>query len=257
MRKRLQVQIKGLVQDVGFRPFLFALVEEHAVAGQVLNDGCGVRLEIEGEAEAIERFIATCRASPPPLARIETIECRNAGAPLGLTAFTIAASQGGEAAKFTLLSPDVAGCADWLQELFDPRDRRFHYPFINCTNCGPRFTIIQDAPYDRERTTMSAFSLCADCEREYHDPHNRRFHAQPNACAVCGPTVRSTGFSRNGPEDEDQFRLKAGLQTEVIEQAGEWLRRGDIVAIKGIGGYHLACAAFSDEAVRKLRAKNP
>lgn len=242
MQRRLQVQIKGIVQGVGFRPFLFALAEEHAVAGQVLNDGCGVQLEIEGEAEAIERFLAACRMSPPLLARIETIECRNAGTPLGLTAFNIAESEGEEATKFTLLSPDVTVCVDCLQELFDPRDRRFRYPFINCTNCGPRFTIIRDVPYDRERTTMSAFPMCADCKREYHDPRQRRFHAQPNACATCGPRVFIAG-NTSVPSDE------------VIEHAAEWISRGEIVAIKGIGGYHLACDALNDEAVQKLRER--
>lgn len=255
MRKRLQIRITGIVQGVGFRPHLFALAAKHAVTGRVLNDGHGVALEVEGETKALENFLAECRTAPPPLARIETVECADAGAPVGLTEFIIAESQHSEQHKFTLLAPDVATCDDCLRELFDPHDRRFQYPFINCTNCGPRFTIIEDVPYDRARTTMSSFPMCADCAREYHDPRSRRFHAQPNACAVCGPAVRSTGNSRNELKEPSRFRLKAGLQTDALEQATEWLQRGDIVAIKGIGGYHLACHALNDEAVRRLRAR--
>jgi hydrogenase maturation protein HypF len=242
MKQRWRVHISGIVQGVGFRPFLFALAEKHGLVGSARNDGHGVALDIEGDAVALKDFLIECRSAAPPLAAIETITCENAGAPRGLNAFSIAASLDHEQYKFTLLAPDVSVCDDCLRELFDPRDRRFHYPFINCTNCGPRFTIIQDVPYDRARTTMSAFLMCPDCAREYDDPRNRRFHAQPNACAVCGPRLSLLGEETTGSD-------------EVIMRTVEYLRRGEIIAIKGIGGYHLACDALNNDAVRKLRER--
>lgn len=242
MKRRWQVHITGIVQGVGFRPFLFALAEKHGLVGSACNDGHGVALDIEGDEKALKNFLADCRSDAPPLAVVENITCENAGALRGLAAFSIAESLNQEQNKFTLLSPDVAVCDDCLRELSDSHDRRFQYPFINCTNCGPRFTIIEDVPYDRARTTMSAFPMCAACAGEYSDPRNRRFHAQPNACEVCGPRLSQPG-------DETT------VGNEALALTIEWLRQGGIVAIKGIGGYHLACDALNDAAVRKLRER--
>jgi hydrogenase maturation protein HypF len=221
--------VRGIVQGVGFRPFVFGLAQRHALAGFVLNDGGGVVIEVEGEQGSLERFAAALEREAPELARVDSIAVRQLE-PSGAAGFTIEASagQGGRA----LIPADAATCTDCLRELFDPADRRYRYPFINCTQCGPRFTIVTGVPYDRQRTTMAAFPLCAACRREYEDPGDRRFHAEPIACPVCGP------------------RLSLSLDDAV-----ESLRKGAILAVKGLGGYHLACDAADEAAVARLRAR--
>jgi hydrogenase maturation protein HypF len=182
VRKRLRVT--GVVQGVGFRPHVYNLASRLGLAGFVLNDGAGVVVELEGTPEGVNEFVTQLPAVPPPRARIDSLEEEELE-PRGEEAFAIRESVPGEAA--TLVSPDLATCGDCLDELLEPADRRHRYPFINCTNCGPRFTIIQGVPYDRPKTTMSSFAMCPACRAEYDDPGNRRFHAQPNACAACGP----------------------------------------------------------------------
>ncbi|MGP0103132.1 MAG: carbamoyltransferase HypF [Solirubrobacteraceae bacterium] len=249
-RARVRARVEGVVQGVGFRPFVHRLAHEHALSGWVRNDEHGVLLEVEGEADAVERFLQRLSGEPPPLASVERVRAERLE-PGGLEGFRILrSSAAGEPAA--LVSPDVAPCEDCLAELFDPGDRRHRYPFINCTNCGPRFTIVRGVPYDRARTTMSAFEMCSACRAEYEDPANRRFHAQPNACPKCGPTMRlivcgehdSTTQGEGTPAGEDAL---AGAVAALIA--------GRIVAVKGLGGYHLACRADNERAVAELRAR--
>ena len=241
-RVRRRLVVRGIVQGVGFRPFVYGLAVRHQLAGFVGNDSQGVFIEVEGPPAAIDAFIGELRANPPPLASIESI-ASEALPPKGETAFVIVASAQ-QAGASTSISPDVAICADCLRELFDPSDRRYRYPFINCTNCGPRFTIIRDIPYDRAQTTMASFAMCPRCAAEYHDPNNRRFHAQPNACPDCGPRV---WFERPGQA--------VVWDDAAIRAAQDALRAGQIVAVRGIGGFHLACDATSDAALQALRAR--
>lgn len=237
-----KIEINGVVQGVGFRPFVFNLAERLGLFGWVLNHSGGVEIEVEGPAVAVEKFIVALRDKAPPLARIEGLTAREV-TPRGYDHFEIRRSER-QAGRYQLISPDIATCADCLRELFDPQDRRYRYPFINCTNCGPRFTIISDIPYDRPNTTMRVFEMCPDCRREYEDPRDRRFHAQPNACPVCGPRLELVDIAGDrlyGPE--------------VLSRAVELLNTGHILAIKGLGGFHLACDATDARAVRALRAR--
>ncbi|MDX6476057.1 MAG: hydrogenase maturation protein HypF, partial [Gaiellaceae bacterium] len=221
--------VTGIVQGVGFRPFVFSLAQRHALAGFVLNDGEGVSIEVEGAAEELERFARALESEAPELARIDLVRVRELE-PSQQAGFTIEASaRGGGSAP---IPADVATCGDCLRELFDPADRRYRYPFINCTQCGPRFTIVTGVPYDRPLTTMAGFPLCPDCRREYEDPADRRFHAEPIACPVCGPQI-----------------------SLALEDAVSLLHEGAILAVKGLGGYHLACDAADEEAVSRLRAR--
>jgi hydrogenase maturation protein HypF len=239
--RRVQARVDGVVQGVGFRPYVFRLAEEVGVGGFVRNDSRGVVVEVEGAPAAVDRFLAELPARAPALAVVEHVSVRSI-APDGTREFTIreSAVRGAAAA---LVSPDTATCDDCLAELGDPADRRFRYPFINCTNCGPRFTIVRGVPYDRPATTMASFAMCDACRAEYDDPRDRRFHAQPNACPACGPEARLLGASpRDG--ERDAVAAAAGL-----------LRDGAIVAVKGLGGYHLACRADDDAAVATLRAR--
>lgn len=235
--------MQGIVQGVGFRPFVYGLAQRYALGGFVLNNSNGVLIEIEGESPAVDAFIDTLQHEPPPLARIEAVQAEMLP-PRGELVFSIAHSAAG-AARRTLIAPDTATCDDCLREVFDPADRRFGYPFINCTNCGPRFTIVQDVPYDRANTTMRAFPMCPACHAEYDDPLNRRFHAQPNACPVCGPQVwfESTDCARDV------------LDLPPLDVALVALEHGAILAIKGLGGYHLACDAWNNDAVNQLRTR--
>ncbi|MGB5186381.1 MAG: carbamoyltransferase HypF [Acidimicrobiia bacterium] len=234
VRRRLRVS--GIVQGVGFRPFVYGLATSAHLAGFVGNDTDGVFIEVEGEADAVAGFVSDLERCAPPAARIQRIEAEDVS-PAGDTSFGIVASH--HAATGTaLVSPDLRTCDDCLVELHDPGDRRHNYAFINCTNCGPRFTIIERTPYDRPETTMRQFRMCEACQAEYDDPADRRFHAQPNACAACGPSVRSVPPSR-----------------DAIRHARQRVAAGDIVAIKGLGGFHLACDATSDSAVATLRER--
>ena len=236
------MKVNGIVQGVGFRPFIFQLAEAYGLNGEVANTSSGVSIHVEGGAEQVAAFETDLAEKSPPLSYIveiigQTDTIRN------YPDFTIAKSKG-KAKVSTLISPDVSVCKDCLAELFDPADRRYHYPFINCTNCGPRYTIIDDIPYDRPKTSMRHFKMCAACQSEYDDPSNRRFHAQPNACADCGPHVHLY-----------DNRRKRIFQKDPIEKTGQLLKQGDILAVKGLGGYHLAVDATNTDAVKRLRRR--
>jgi hydrogenase maturation protein HypF len=234
------LRVWGIVQGVGFRPTVYRLAVERGLGGWVLNDAEGVLIELEGPETGVDSFVSALERDPPPLARITAIESESL-APLGEREFRIAPSAAGR--RVALVSPDMAACDDCRRELLDPADRRYRYPFINCTNCGPRYTIIKDIPYDRRFTSMHRFEMCEDCAREYHDPMDRRFHAQPDACWVCGPKVWL--------EDEGR-RPVAG---EPIETLCRLLEQGAVVAVKGLGGFHLAVDAGSEAAVARLRQR--
>ncbi|MCK4242039.1 MAG: carbamoyltransferase HypF, partial [Dehalococcoidia bacterium] len=236
----LQISVRGVVQGVGFRPFVYQLATKHDLKGWVLNTSGDVKIEVEGEKEALDQFIVELERMAPPLARIEGITA--AGAPAkGYTQFEIRHSLA-EEGKYQLVSPDIATCEACKRELLSPEDRRYRYPFTNCTNCGPRFTIIEDIPYDRPKTTMRHFKMCPDCQREYDAPLDRRFHAQPNACPKCGPFLELT--------DSDGRTIAV---EDVIAEGSRLLKEGKILAIKGLGGFHLACDATNGEAIQTLR----
>ena len=242
---RARIIVRGIVQGVGFRPFIYRLANDHELKGWVLNSTEGVVMEVEGHTERLEEFIANITLKAPPLAVIEKVES-SLLPPVGYQSFIIQASQERED-KFVLISPDIYICPDCLRELFDPLDRRYRYPFINCTNCGPRFTIIKDIPYDRPKTTMAVFQMCPSCEEEYHNPSDRRFHAQPNACPTCGPRV----WLVNGEAAGDS----AAEDAEAVTTVRYLLSRGAIVAVKGLGGFHLACDATNSAAISLLRER--
>lgn len=242
MEVRRQIEVSGIVQGVGFRPYVYRLATARGLAGTICNTSAGVMIEVQGPAEQVADFVERLPAEAPPLARITGVTQRDVPCN-GEREFRIAHSQAGEAVR-TLISPDVAICPDCLRELFDPADRRYGYPFINCTNCGPRFTIVRDIPYDRPSTSMAAFRMCPACQAEYDDPLNRRFHAQPNACWDCGPQV--------------ELRDRSGQQVEgrdAIAETARVLSAGSIVAVKGLGGFHLAADATNAAAVALLRER--
>jgi len=241
--RRVRARVDGTVQGVGYRPFVYRLADELGIAGWVLNDERGVLVEAEGSPDAVEAFVARLSSDAPPLAEVRGVRAE-AVAVVGAAGFEIVASERGGAATAPV-TPDSASCADCLAELADPDDRRHRYPFSNCTNCGPRFTIVQGIPYDRPLTTMAGFEMCDACQAEYEDPLDRRFHAQPNACPVCGPQARL--LERDGTPVE-------GLE-DPLAAAAQDLLDGRILAVKGLGGYHLACRADSEEAVAALRAR--
>jgi hydrogenase maturation protein HypF len=240
--ERRAVTVEGIVQGVGFRPFVYSLATRLELGGFVHNQSGRVRIEVEGSPSSLERFVRELREQAPPLARIDALACEKRAA-RGETDFRIEASDhDGDSPIF--ISPDVATCPDCLAELFDPADRHYRYPFLNCTNCGPRLTIIEGAPYDRRRTTMAAFPMCAACAAEYSDPRNRRFHAQPAACPACGPRLSVC--------DADGRPLDS---TDPLATFVDVLRQGRIGALKGLGGYHLACDAASLSVVQELRQR--
>ena len=240
-RNRLRVRVEGVVQGVGFRPFVHGLASAGGLSGLVGNDTTGVFIEVEGAPGELERFLAALEGDAPPLAVIDRVETEVIDRTGGV-GFTIVESEpGGE--RQTLISPDTATCDDCLAELLDSGDRRFRHPFINCTNCGPRFTIIRDVPYDRPLTTMSGFAMCADCRREYEDPVDRRFHAQPICCPACGPSLRL--IDRDG----------AAIAGDPVSTAVQLLAAGGVLAVKGVGGYHLAALASQEPAVTALRSR--
>ena len=242
---RVRARVQGVVQGVGFRPFVYRLAREEQLGGFVLNDERGVVLEVDGRADAVVSFLSRLARESPPLAVVERVDCDRLES-TGERDFHIVESvRSGEADA--LVAPDAATCEDCLAELRDPRDRRFRYPFINCTNCGPRFTIVRGVPYDRPATTMAGFAMCAACRREYDDPGDRRFHAQPNACPGCGPHARLL--------DADGTPHDSGDSADAVAAAARRLAEGAVLAVKGIGGYHLACAAADEQAVRALRAR--
>lgn len=250
--RRKRIDVRGIVQGVGFRPFVFRLATELRVSGFVRNTSEGALIEVEGTRAALERFLSEIVAEKPPLAQIEDVAVSEL-APSGETGFCIEDSLD-EAGKFALISPDVGTCENCWQDFSNPRNRRFGYPFTNCTNCGPRYTIIRDIPYDRATTTMESFQMCAACQAEFDDPLSRRFHAQPNACPNCGPglaLVKSEDFVPG----EDLNYVSRDSNKNVIRNVRQSLGEGAIVAIKGLGGFHLACDAENDAAVRRLRER--
>jgi len=243
------IDVAGIVQGVGFRPFVAGLANELGLRGHVGNDATSVFIEVAGPASAIDELVERLATEPPPLARIDRIT-RTAIEPRSVSqrsGFEIAASRATDGRR-TLVPPDTAVCADCVRELFDPTDRRHHHPFITCTNCGPRFTIITGLPYDRDATTMASFPLCPACRLEYEDPTDRRYHAQPIGCHRCGPTLSYH------PADGDRTG-GAGSGDGPISAAAAAIERGEIVAIKGLGGYHLACRADDDGALARLRER--
>jgi len=242
----LRILITGVVQGVGFRPFVYSLATRLELKGWVRNTSAGVEIEVDGSPKALKNFIDSLKKEAPPLARINQIVCEQRSAN-GFTTFEIFHSEPIPDA-FQPIAPDVGICPDCLRELFDPNDRRYRYPFINCTNCGPRFTIIEDIPYDRPKTTMAAFDMCPECAEEYQNPLDRRFHAQPIACPVCGPHVWL--------EVSDQSSTLNGLTgNNAFHGAQELLAQGKIIAVKGLGGFHLACDATNLDAVNRLRKR--
>ena len=246
-KDRRRFFITGVVQGVGFRPFVYGLATRLGLTGWVYNSSSGVTIEIEGMSETVDEFHQLLRNEVPPLASIENITSEQL-TPKGFTQFEIRASHV-EPNAYQPISPDICICEECLRELHDPNDRRFRYPFINCTNCGPRFTIIKDIPYDRPTTTMAPFEMCPDCTREYHDPLDRRFHAQPVACPVCGPKVWIVTIQNGIP-------VNTGLSgNEAVVATHEMLRQGKTVAVKGLGGFHLACDATNEKAVANLRRR--
>ena len=246
---RILIRVRGVVQGVGFRPFVYRLARKHGLAGWVFNHSGGVEIEVEGLEAALAAFTHDLEAKAPPLARIEHVEVTDVP-PNGDTAFEIRHSVA-QTGRYQLISPDIATCPDCLRELLDAADRRYRYPFTNCTNCGPRFTIIADIPYDRPLTTMRDFVMCPECQAEYDDPLDRRFHAQPNACPVCGPHVWLTDAA-GSPLVGDEIRPD---DETVLARVRDLLLAGEILAIKGLGGFHLACDATSEVAVRTLRER--
>jgi hydrogenase maturation protein HypF len=239
----LQLRVQGVVQGVGFRPFIFRLAKRYGLTGWVLNDAKGVLIQVSGDARTLESFKAAISGEAPAAAIVERVLELSGRKGKEEKDFTIRESVATSDIT-TLISPDLPVCDECLQELFDPTNKRYLYPFINCTNCGPRYSMIEALPYDRPFTTMKQFEMCDFCEGEYHDPANRRFHAQPVACPECGPTLR---YVANGQE--------VARGHTVIEHAARALCKGEILAIKGLGGYHLACDARNEEAIKKLRAR--
>jgi len=247
-----KIHVTGIVQGVGFRPFVYQIATRAKLTGWVANTSAGVDIEIQGDVSALDEFLRALRDEKPPLARIDSIDVNDApsnGQPQ-FDRFEIRESVS-VAGAFQPISPDISICPDCLRELFDPQDRRYRYPFINCTNCGPRFTIIEDIPYDRPKTTMKTFPMCDDCAREYHDPMNRRFHAQPVACHKCGPKVWvEKSEVRSQKSESHASRITAH---DAILETQHLLAEGHIVAIKGLGGFHLACDATNANAAQTLR----
>ncbi|HEY9462739.1 MAG TPA: carbamoyltransferase HypF, partial [Vicinamibacterales bacterium] len=238
-----RIHLRGTVQGVGMRPWIYRTAVDHGITGTVCNETSGVTIEAFGGTGALDAFLATLRISAPPAAVIDTFESESI-TPRESNGFVILESRTGEERRVSI-PPELATCDDCVAEILDPRNRRYRYPFTNCTNCGPRFTIATGVPYDRSATTMARFAMCPECRREYDDPGDRRFHAQPNACKVCGPTLSvlldSSGHTLTA---EDPIRF-----------AADQIAAGLIVAVKGLGGFHLACDATSNDAVARLRAR--
>lgn len=260
--RHVHIHVTGIVQGVGMRPFVYREAMAHGICGWVLNAGDGVHIEAHAPADALDAFVAALSAHAPAAARVERADIADLE-PGGWSAadeqgFRIVASQD-QTAHTTLVSPDIATCDDCLRELFDPADRRYHYPFINCTNCGPRFTIIRSLPYDRAATSMNCFPMCPECAAEYADPLDRRFHAQPDACFDCGPHITWREAVNGDACGNSSATPAVGTTREasdaIIERCVELLASGGIVAIKGLGGFHLACDASNEQAVAELRRR--
>ena len=260
--RHVHIHVTGIVQGVGMRPFVYREAMAHGICGWVLNAGDGVHIEAHACAEAVDGFVAALSEHAPAAARVERVDIANLEPGGWSTAdeqgFHIVASQD-QTAHTTLVSPDIATCDDCLRELFDPADRRYHYPFINCTNCGPRFTIIRSLPYDRAATSMDRFPMCPECAAEYANPLDRRFHAQPDACFDCGPHITWREAVNGDACGNSSATPAVGTTREasdaIIERCVELLASGGIVAIKGLGGFHLSCDAANEQAVAELRRR--
>lgn len=260
--RHVHIHVTGIVQGVGMRPFVYREAMAHGICGWVLNAGDGVHIEAHAPADALDAFVAALSEHAPAAARVEHVEvvdlAANGWDAANEQGFRIVASQD-QTAHTTLVSPDIATCNDCLRELFDPADRRYHYPFINCTNCGPRFTIIRSLPYDRAATSMDCFPMCPRCAAEYVDPLDRRFHAQPDACFDCGPHITWREVVNRNACGNSSATPAVGTTREasdaIIERCVELLASGGIVAIKGLGGFHLACDAANEQAVAELRRR--
>ncbi len=240
---RIRARITGAVQGVGFRPHVYRLAQRHGVAGFVLNSPAGVVVEAESAAERVRAFVEELRENPPPLAVVASFTAETLP-DAGHREFRVASSDtGGEAEAFLL--PDLAMCAACRREIFDPRDRRYRYPFTTCTHCGPRYSIVESLPYDRPRTTMRDFPMCAACEAEYRNPADRRFHAQTNCCPACGPHLEL--WSREG--------CVLAAREDALQRAAQAVREGRILALKGLGGFHVICDARNREAIVELRRR--
>ena len=260
--RHVHIHVTGIVQGVGMRPFVYREAMAHGICGWVLNAGDGVHIEAHALADALDAFVDALSEHAPAAARVEHVEvvdlAANGWDADDERAFRIVASQD-QTVHTTLISPDIATCDDCLRELFDPTDRRYHYPFINCTNCGPRFTIIRSLPYDRAATSMDCFPMCPECAAEYADPLDRRFHAQPDACFDCGPHITWSEAVNGNACGNSSATPAVGTTREasdaIIERCVELLADGGIVAIKGLGGFHLACDASNEQAVAELRRR--
>jgi len=239
----IQITVQGIVQGVGFRPFVYRLARQHHLVGSILNSDEGVIIELEGTATSLQAFNDTLHLTPPPLAQISVLQQRRSSRLQGFSEFTILESISTKKSR-AIIPPDIAICHDCLQDIADPGNRRFKYPFTNCTNCGPRFSIVTSIPYDRPGTSMKDFPLCSTCYAEYTDPENRRFHAQPNACHTCGPKLSY----------HDQEGNKQSVPS-VLRAIAHDLNKGNIVAMRGLGGFHLVVDARSEAAVKKLRQR--
>jgi len=264
MIEALDIQVTGIVQGVGFRPFIYRLAKRYLINGWVLNAADGVSIHAEGDGKLIDQFVLEISEHAPAAAKVEQIDMKEV--PLqGFDSFEIRFSDETEAEKTTLVSPDLGTCDDCIRELFDSSDRRYRYPFINCTNCGPRFTIIHDLPYDRRKTSMSSFAMCPVCSAEYADPENRRFHAQPDACFECGPHI-SWYVPEEAPDEavpptnaradcRVQWGMDRAQSDAIIAQGVAMLHQGRILAVKGLGGFHLVCDASNEDALSELRRR--
>ncbi|MBM4432553.1 MAG: carbamoyltransferase HypF [Chloroflexi bacterium] len=241
-KKLARISVRGVVQGVGFRPFIYRLAQEHNLTGWVRNTSGNVEIEVEGGEETLHKFLQAIETKTPPMARLEQVKSAYYP-PKGYTRFEIQESLSQEG-KYQLVSPDIATCEDCKKEIFSPSDRRYRYPFTNCTNCGPRFTIIEDIPYDRPKTTMRKFKMCPQCQQEYDAPSNRRFHAQPNACPKCGPSLELVDGAGKPVGGKD-----------AIKEASKLLKSGKILALRGLGGFQLACDATNEEVVNLLRTR--
>lgn len=250
-RLRKRVHISGVVQGVGFRPFLWQQATRFGLTGWVNNDTAGVAMEVQGTDAQLQKFLSALEEQAPPLAVVRSIDTNEIPV-MSESGFSILKSSSSQDSESTAIAADISVCIDCLREINDPNDRRYRYPFTNCTNCGPRFTIVEDIPYDRSRTTMKSFPMCAACRQEFDHSENRRFHAQPNACPECGPRI----WFVNDKSDEQQFtKAISNCDEAAIRQFTAAIARGNIVAVKGIGGFHLACDGTNDKPIEKLRER--
>ena len=241
-KKRSLIVVEGIVQGVGFRPFVYNLAKTLGLKGWVNNNSQGVYIDVEGYTEELDKFVKVLKNNPPPLARIEKITIKTDKV-LNYCNFEIKESEQ-RLDKITFISPDIATCSECTEDILNFNNRRRGYSFTNCTNCGPRFSIIKELPYDRSKTTMNKFKMCGDCNSEYLDPANRRFHAQPNACKKCGPEIWIEDSKGNKLDIEDPIKFSQNM-----------LSQGKIFAIKGLGGFHLACDGLNETSVSNLRER--